>query len=212
MTRCPICSGTKSRLIIHLHDHFCSGEEFSLYECLSCHVVSTWPIPDADNIQRYYSGKEYISHKTSSRDPLNKLLLLARRITMYLRRRLVEKNIPLPGSLLDIGCGTGAFLSEMMAAGWQVDGIEADAAARQTAEQNLNIAIQPPDKLYTLTKTYDAVTLWHVLEHMQNLPRLVIQFKKMLAPSGELFIAVPNLFSKDAKAYGPFWAAFDVPR
>jgi predicted SAM-dependent methyltransferase len=38
------------------------------------------------------------------------------------------------------------------------------------------------------------------------------QFKQLLAPSGKLFIAVPNYTSTDANYYGTHWAAYDVPR
>ncbi len=210
--KCPVCNGTKSRLLFPITDHFSTGERFSLYECQSCRVVSTFPLPDPDKIQRYYDENEYISHKTSSRDPLYKMLLFARRLTMYLRRRLVEKDQPSPGSILDVGCGTGAFLAEMKRAGWHIDGIEANESARTIAIQQLDVAVQGPAKLDTLEKTYDAVTLWHVLEHLHNIPHILEQLYSLLKPGGRLCIAVPNRLSTDARIYGPHWAAYDVPR
>ncbi len=54
--------------------------------------------------------------------------------------------------------------------------------------------------------------MWHVLEHVPNLEEYILQLKKLLKEKGILIIAVPNYKSYDAKYYGKFWAAFDVPR
>ena len=60
--------------------------------------------------------------------------------------------------------------------------------------------------------SFDAITLWHVLEHVHDLSAYVQQLKKLLNKKGKLFIAVPNYTSLDAKIYKEYWAAYDVPR
>jgi len=50
------------------------------------------------------------------------------------------------------------------------------------------------------------------LEHVPNLDKYISFLKKLLTPNGTLIIAVPNYKSYDAKYYGKFWAAYDVPR
>ncbi len=60
--------------------------------------------------------------------------------------------------------------------------------------------------------TYDAITMWHVLEHVHELQAYVAQLKKMIRTKGKIFIAVPNYTSYDAKYYKEHWAAYDVPR
>jgi len=59
---------------------------------------------------------------------------------------------------------------------------------------------------------FDAITLWHVLEHVHDLTGYVARFHELLTENGRLFIAVPNHQSYDASAYGQHWAAYDVPR
>lgn len=59
---------------------------------------------------------------------------------------------------------------------------------------------------------YDAITMWHVLEHVHDLKDYIAQLKLLLKENGKLFIAVPNYTSKDAVIYGEQWAAYDVPR
>jgi predicted SAM-dependent methyltransferase len=59
---------------------------------------------------------------------------------------------------------------------------------------------------------FDAVTLWHVLEHVHDLSKYIQQLKALLKEKGRLFIAVPNYTATDAAVYKEYWAAYDVPR
>jgi 2-polyprenyl-3-methyl-5-hydroxy-6-metoxy-1,4-benzoquinol methylase len=69
------------------------------------------------------------------------------------------------------------------------------------------------DQLFNLPKlSFDAITLWHVLEHVHDLHHYMEQLSTLLKPNGKIFIAVPNYKALDASVYGPFWAAYDVPR
>jgi 2-polyprenyl-3-methyl-5-hydroxy-6-metoxy-1,4-benzoquinol methylase len=63
-----------------------------------------------------------------------------------------------------------------------------------------------------IPEQFDAITLWHVLEHIPNLADVFNTLKSKLANDGAMFIAVPNHRSHDAKYYGAYWAAYDVPR
>ena len=68
-------------------------------------------------------------------------------------------------------------------------------------------------KLFELMPgTYQAITMWHVLEHVHELHAYIKQMGELLAPNGKLFIAVPNYTSADANIYKENWAAYDVPR
>jgi predicted SAM-dependent methyltransferase len=53
--------------------------------------------------------------------------------------------------------------------------------------------------------------MWHVLEHVPNLDNQIKELKRLLKANGTLIVAVPNFKSFDAKYYGKFWAAYDVP-
>jgi 2-polyprenyl-3-methyl-5-hydroxy-6-metoxy-1,4-benzoquinol methylase len=59
--------------------------------------------------------------------------------------------------------------------------------------------------------SFDVISMWHVLEHVPDLDKQIKELKRLLKPTGTLIIAVPNFKSFDAKHYGKFWAAFDVP-
>ncbi len=79
--------------------------------------------------------------------------------------------------------------------------------------QLYGIQLKPGAELFNLAPAvYDAITMWHVLEHVHDLHGYIEQLKKLIRPSGKIFIAVPNYTSFDAEHYGASWAAYDVPR
>jgi 2-polyprenyl-3-methyl-5-hydroxy-6-metoxy-1,4-benzoquinol methylase len=97
--------------------------------------------------------------------------------------------------------------------GWQVTGLEPDPDARQVASKVNGIKLDTVDRFYELPQqSFDAITLWHVLEHVHDLQGYMAKLKLLLKETGKIFIAVPNYTSKDAAIYHEFWAAWDVPR
>ncbi|MEL6988403.1 MAG: class I SAM-dependent methyltransferase, partial [Bacteroidota bacterium] len=115
-------------------------------------------------------------------------------------------------TLLDVGAGTGYFLNHMQSNGWRVKGIEVSEDARKIAKDKFNIDCFLPSKIFEFKETFDVITLWHVLEHVHDLPSYLNQFNNLLNENGRLLIAVPNHTSFDAKHYKSYWAAYDLPR
>lgn len=187
---------------------------FSIAACSDCSFLFTQDVPDEKFIVPYYKSDGYISHTNTARGFINSLYQKVRKRTIRQKRKLICKMTRLQkGSLLDIGSGTGAFVQEMETHGWNVRGLEPDADARKLAAELFRLQLEDVNSLYTLPESgFDAITLWHVLEHVHDLEGYMIQLKKLLKPGGKLFIAVPNYTSTDAAVYGSYWAAFDVPR
>ena len=145
---------------------------------------------------------------------MNTLYHSIRKFTLYLKKSLVQNQTKKKsGKILDIGCGTGAFLNTMKESGWNITGLEPDETASKKAKSLYNIQTQSPTTLFELSeKQFDAITMWHVLEHVHQLEQYMLQLRKILKDDGTLFIAVPNYLSFDASYYKEFWAAYDVPR
>jgi ubiquinone/menaquinone biosynthesis C-methylase UbiE len=114
---------------------------------------------------------------------------------------------------LDIGCGTGYFLSACKKDGWHVEGIEVCENARSIAEARTGQPIYSSiDDLTVTNKQFNVITLWHVLEHFHDIDGSFAKLLRLLSPSGMLIIALPNYTCADADYYGEHWAAYDVPR
>ena len=213
-THCPVCSSTSIKPALAAKDHTVSGENFSIWECSDCALRFTQDAPGADVIGAYYKSEDYISHTNSSRGLINKLYQTVRKKTLRQKRKLIcETTARERGSLLDLGSGTGSFVKEMKDHGWQTVGLEPDADARKVAKEYFDCELQDSDRLFTLTaNSFDAITLWHVLEHVHDLTGYLRQLRALLKHGGRLIIAVPNYTSFDAAKYKENWAAYDVPR
>jgi 2-polyprenyl-3-methyl-5-hydroxy-6-metoxy-1,4-benzoquinol methylase len=211
---CPSCGSTDLRQELTAQDYTVSGEIFAIIECLDCHLRFTQDTPGADTIGRYYRSEDYISHTDTSKGLVNRLYHLVRRQTLVGKHRLiVSATSREKGRLLDIGAGTGAWVAYMQRRGWEAMGVEPDESAREVAADLHAIRLMPADQLYSLpADSFDAITLWHVLEHVHDLHIYLEQLRKLLRRGGLLFIAVPNYTSYDAAHYKGCWAAYDVPR
>ena len=213
-SHCPVCGAAQLRPVFLVKDYTVSGELFPVAECAACTLRFTQDVPEQDAIGAYYKSESYISHTNTSKGLVSKLYQMVRTRTMKQKAALVQKYAGRKtGSLLDLGCGTGTFLHTMQQEGWKVVGLEPDADARQMAKQLYNLDVTPSHELYQQPENYyEAITLWHVLEHVHELQLYIAQFKKILKEDGVLLIAVPNYTSKDAQIYQQYWAAYDVPR
>lgn len=110
----------------------------------------------------------------------------------------------LKGSVLDIGCASGAFLVHAQARGWEVAGVEVADFARERTAGLLGVPVARSLDGLPAGKTFDVVTLHHVLEHIHEpLPFL----RDEVAPRvGRLLVVeVPNFSSLASRVHGPRW-------
>ncbi|MBX2934551.1 MAG: class I SAM-dependent methyltransferase [Ferruginibacter sp.] len=213
-TGCPVCNSKEIKEQLTAKDYTVSQQPFVIWHCNNCTARFTQDVPAQEAIGAYYASDNYISHSDTKKGLINSLYHFVRNITLASKKNLVKKYASVnKGALLDIGCGTGAFLHTMKNAGWVVTGLEPDEQARSKAASMYDLNPMPSQKLFELEPaSYHAITMWHVLEHVHELHAYMKQLGNLLSPSGKLFIAVPNYTSKDAEIYGEHWAAYDVPR
>lgn len=190
-----------------------SGEVFTIVNCLACGFKFTNPRPPDSEIGRYYKSENYISHTNTNKGVISKLYHMVRNYTLKKKINLVSKHVS-RGTIIDYGSGTGMFLNVCKHAGWKVYGMEPDEDARKISSQ---ISVSSfPDKLRLKealgSGKANAITLWHVLEHVNDLQESLSFFYEHLNTDGVLIIAVPNYLSYDAIHYKEYWAAYDVPR
>lgn len=213
-TNCPVCGSADIKNVLSAKDYTVSGENFFIAECGSCSLRFTQDVPGAASISPYYKSENYISHTNTFKGLISRVYQSVRRKTLNQKRRLIEKTTGITnGNLLDVGSGIGAFAAHMKEVGWQVTGLEPDADARAVGKQSYNIELDDINRFYELPAgSYDAITMWHVLEHVHDLQGYIAKLRSLLKDNGKLFIAVPNYTSKDAAIYHEHWAAYDVPR
>ena len=198
---------------LKLKDHSVSGDSFELLYDASRELLYTYPKPSETELSSYYPDTNYISHTNQQKSLFDLLYHAVRYVSVGRKLRLLKPFQPKDGALLDVGAGTGFFIRAAKKRGWAVTGIEPNLSARNLANSKAPNTVFDSDALRMLPeKSFDVITLWHVLEHLPNLEDDIKIFQKLLKPNGRIVVAVPNFKSFDADYFKSFWAAYDVPR
>jgi 2-polyprenyl-3-methyl-5-hydroxy-6-metoxy-1,4-benzoquinol methylase len=207
---CPSCGSQSRGRQLTVVDHMVSREEFVVTFCSDCNLGITSPRPD--NIAPYYDSPAYASHSDQNQGFFGLLYCFVRTFAAYQKLRLIRGlTKKSKGSLLDYGCGVGVFAARASRAGWLVHGIELSEKARSLAKAKIPRGEIAATRDELTESRYDAVTLFHVLEHLPDPKETLLWVRDRLQPGGALVVAVPNWQAPDAKHYGAYWAAWDVP-
>lgn len=191
-----------------LKDYSVSKEDFELIYNPVYDLFKTNPIPK--DLDSYYQSQDYISHTDHKRSLFEKVYHLVKEYTLSSKERKIASYLTKKGKLLDIGAGTGDFLAYCKIKKWEVLGIEPNLQAKELARKKGVPFIEDTTELST--NSFDVITLWHVLEHVEDLEKQLSELRRIAKPNGLIIIAVPNFKSYDAKYYKESWAAYDVPR
>jgi 2-polyprenyl-3-methyl-5-hydroxy-6-metoxy-1,4-benzoquinol methylase len=201
-------SGNVLQKKIQVKDYLLSQETFDLFHDKDWDMMITLPVPE--NLPDYYQTQAYQPHQSNRKSFFDKIYRWVRNRSFYYKYRLIKKQHPAFRSVLDFGTATGDFLTFLQTKNIDVCGIEPNDKALEIAQKSI------PGKVFkqldACDKKFDVITLWHVLEHVDNPGKLLQQLTTKLHPEGLLFIAVPNFKSYDAEFYRQYWAAYDVPR
>ena len=117
------------------------------------------------------------------------------------------------GRLLDIGCGNGKWLEFMQNLGWLVEGIDSDRFAVDIAKnKGLPVHFGTLETQNYSDNHFDAITMNHVIEHVHQPFRLLLECKRVLKPAGSLVVVTPNGESWGHSLFRSAWLHLDPPR
>lgn len=187
-----------------------SANGFSIVRCTACQLAYTVPQLSIEKMAVYYSQAYYGAGNLR----FNRLF---ETLVGWFRRRRASRLHKLhghSGSVLDIGCGRGHFLQTLKTWGWSCTGTElTETAARHARDRlGLDVRIGPFVGAMFPDETFDAVYLWHVLEHIPATAAALTDAGRLLRPGGMLVVALPNLESWQARLCRYHWFHLDLPR
>ena len=210
--KCPWCGSEKAQINLWLKDEFLSKEDFHICECLSCGLLYTMPRPNKEKIGEYYKSEEYYSHKENKKGFIPRLYESVKKVNLKHKYNLATQGLNV-GKMLDIGCGVGDFLHTAEAHGWKCTGVEPSENAKAIAKTKTKADIINSEDMEKIPDaSFDLITMWHVLEHVDDLKWQIEQLHRLIKTKGRIVIAVPNYKSYDGQYYKELWAAYDVPR
>lgn len=124
------------------------------------------------------------------------------------------KDPPLgqPGRILDVGSGNGFFLVPMRQKGWEVHGVEPDInAAERGRQEGLDIFAGQISEAHYPSQYFDYIRSNHSFEHIWNPREVLREMRRIIKPTGLLFIGVPNVKGLMARLFGPYWWYLGAP-
>ncbi len=173
-SECLVCKSKKLKDLVTYKDAY-------LTKCSECSFVFSRKIPSSEELELHYEGysrNDYLSPITIKR--YNELLDFFEKF----------RNT---GKLLDVGCGIGYFLEEAKKRGWEVYGTEYTDAALEICENKGIITnkgeLDPKNYLY---ESFDIITSFEVIEHINNPKEEIANFYNILRKGGLVYITTPN--------------------
>ena len=188
------------------------GEEVALdwIRCTGCGVYTYRQPPTDQILARAYAPEYYGATRRKFTGPI------AAAVEWFQdgRARMVAREIEPGTRVLDVGCGNGGFLARMARRGFQVEGTEwtAQSAARVDPAAAGRIHVGDLLDLELPPAGFEAITLWHVFEHLPRPAESLARIRDLLVPGGVLFLALPNHESAQARRTGRHWFHLDPPR
>jgi SAM-dependent methyltransferase len=209
---CDFCGSANIEQVFEAPGFDAKGESFKLVRCAACSLVWVSPLPLNEELVRYYSADYYGAGEVKFNPVLEGLVRWANRARA---RRLVNKVGPgvggEPRRVLDIGQGRGNFLKAMKSEGFTCVGTEI-ASFDSAVIEGITTLTGEVQHLGLESASFDAVSIWHVLEHVRKPSEVIQTMARVLKPSGWAEIAVPYFGSNQAKVFGPNWFHLDLPR
>lgn len=213
LNHCPACGSANFKRFGEVKDYYYSQEIFPIEECHNCGLRFTQDRPSAEHIGEYYDSGNYASHDSKNKTSLFlKIYVKARDWMLEHKYKLVKQFKPEWKKVLDYGTGEGFFVEFLRKKGLDAMGIEPSELARNNFKKRTGNNLYPFVENLPENIGFQAVTLWHVLEHIHELRPTMEKLVAKIEKKGIMVIAVPNQKSTDAIAFGNEWAAWDVPR
>lgn len=205
---CVICKGADT-FEPRLGNIEIEGSPFEIYACKSCGLEKTVPFLDDVEMSRIYSSGSY---RGPDARRFSRFIEEALKYITAGRCRRVERLAPARGRLLDIGCGRADFLAIMEKRGWKTSGVEVDERIRGRGERmGLDLRNGRVEEMAFGDGEFDAVTMWHVFEHMRDPAGVMNECGRILKSGGLIVVAAPNADSLQAGAAGKNWFHLDPP-
>lgn len=226
---CEICgSGRFEEVTSAVDARRCTDTLFRVVKCAECGFHYLNPRPPAEEMEQYYPRNYYLNRgqerkvETANRNPLLRAFYQSfHRWDHRRKRRDYERRVGLveryrqEGEILDVGCGEGTFLANLSPLKWKRHGIDFSAYAIEEAKKERieNLCIGGVLDLPFGDRSFDVITLWHVLEHIRDPKAVMKRVHALLKDSGVVILTVPNLEGLEMKVFRRLQdSCWEVPR
>lgn len=206
---CRFCKSTGAAKKFSSADIF--YEQWEYYACGECKAVFLSPEPSPEQFRKAYDSSYYGEQETKFTGPVEHVIEFFRRRRAKYLASLIAEN----ARVLDLGCGNGSFLNHLSRNGsFDLYGIEpAGGSARRASKvSNIKLKVGYLEKGDFPGGFFDAISLFHVFEHLWNPAEILDILKMILKKNGFLLISFPNIDSWQVRVFKGKWLHIDPPR
>ena len=207
-SRCPVCNSTRTALFLEGEDRLAAESVGSsrttlshgrILRCSECGLCFRAFRPTAEQLGDLYREADDSVYEAEAENRMK---------TAQRHRKFVSRYFQHPGSVIDVGCASGVFLSVMADAGWKAFGVEPSSSQCRRAQELLrDRAVVDCRTLETATlpEGVDLVTIWDVLEHVPDPVEFLRLSQNLLRSGGYLILNTPRIDSVIARLLGGRW-------
>lgn len=224
---CILCGSSDFKFRFFSKDRmFDLPGEFIVKKCNKCSLVFLDPQPSQNLLKKHYPSFNYYSYERRKMRGLFEILreylfkhYYSPNILSFLISTIIQNVPAIPsyvksGRVLDIGSGDGDTLFTLKELGWDTYGLDIDPRAVETAnKRGIKTKLGTFEELSKYPDNYfDAIRLYHVIEHLDDPSFCLSLIRKKLKKTGELLIGTPNIDSLVSKLFKSYWYNLDTPR
>ena len=183
--------------------------EGALLRCAGCGQLLS-QVTDADYRRSMAVFNRPDFNRPDARASARRLALARRRLART--ARLVGKA-PADMHVLDVGCSRGSFVADAIALGYRAEGVEpAPDIAAAARDAGLTVHTGLLEDQHFPDASFDALTLFEVIEHLREPAALLAECRRVLAPGGVLLVSTGNGAGWTARMMGPRWDYFQIEK
>ncbi len=202
---CPLCRGSSLTPWMTAPDRFHGREKlYSLLQCRSCAAI--WlddPPPQEEMGSHYGPNYDRLIAASGENSP-----------DTWMKRRATLLKYKDHGKILDLGCSSGSFLAALDPQKWELHGVEISPESAERARKRTAAKVVVGDVLDVdlPRESFDAITCFHVFEHMYQPREILEKVFQWLKPGGIFYTEMPNAGAGEARVYGSYWYPLELPR
>lgn len=202
---CPICGHSGARMWLQAPDRFHGRRErYTLLRCPTCSLVWLSHPPEPAEIHLHYTeAYDRLISASGQNSPIR-----------WIHRNAALAPYKQSGSILDLGCSSGAFLQSLSGKNWKLYGVEMSAESAKEARATTGATVFVGEILDAQfpPESFDVITCFDVLEHLYEPRRVMAKVAEWLKPGGIFYVLVPNIDSAEGRVFGSYWHGLELPR
>ncbi len=199
---CRLCGF--NRYEVFLEDAACANEKkYCIIQCKKCAFISVHPLPDHESLKEHYDSSYWKGPQQKESPYMQHFFSFRVKSIVY----ELTKHISRKGKILDWGAGDGAWVHLLRRKGFDAWGIDPFSIPSKT-----DYLIQ--GTLHSAEfgdSSFDAITCFHVLEHLDDPLNELKEALRILKPGGIMIVEVPNISSWGFSLFKKNWQPLHIP-